>query len=173
MTGLHSTWLMPQAADATELKAIIDELAQHFGRPRFHPHLTMTEEVRSDAADLAQKVEAAAEGARAIDATVESIDTSSLFFRCLYARFSIPPVLASLRAKLASRLGINEGVNFIPHVSLLYGVPESAEKRVVRDRVSSVLLGRTIRFDHLCIVASAKEIPIEKWKLCAQIRLPT
>jgi hypothetical protein len=171
MTGLHSIWLVPQATDAAWLTAIIDELAAAFGQPRFAPHLTLTEEIRCDAADLAREAGVAAAGVETFDASIESIDTGLLFFRCLYARMSMPPPLAGLRAGLAARLGIGGSAGFLPHVSLLYGVGESAEKQAARDRVSSALEGRKIRFDRLCVVASAKEIPVEAWKPRVEIGL--
>ena len=49
------------------------------------------------------------------------------------------------------------------YISLLYGVSESPEKRTAQTMVAERLVGRQIRFDRICVVASAKEIPIAEW----------
>jgi hypothetical protein len=53
----------------------------------------------------------------------------------------------------------------MPHISLAYGVAETLEKRDAVAEAENLLLGRPIRFDRVCVVASGKELPIEGWAI--------
>lgn len=171
MSGLYSTWLVPQAADARDLQAIIDDLAGAFGSPRFAAHMTVAEEVRRGEAGMARLLGEAAKGVGPVEAIIESIDVSDLRFRCLYARFSLPHPLAGLRDRLVAGLGLDPDAAFTPHVSLLYGVTDSQRKSRAREELATGLVGRRVVFDRLCLVASAKEIPVEDWAVRATIPL--
>lgn len=171
MTGLLSIWLVPAAADEAELRAIIHDLALAFGQAQFSPHLTLAGDVLASESELARLVRAAADGIPRFEAVIEAVDIRDVFFRCLYARFSLCDGLARLRACLVSELGIGPDSGFTPHVSLLYGAKDSIQKRAAQNRLAATLVGRRICFDRVCVVASAEEIPIEEWQVRATVHL--
>ena len=102
---------------------------------------------------------------------IGAVDLGEQFFRCLYARFPSSAPLSTLRNGIARHLSLNGSERFMPHISLLYGVEDSAAKRAVRDRIAPQLIGKRIRFDRICLAASAKEIPVEAWEVRETIPL--
>lgn len=162
---------MPSLHDEEELQAVIDNLSSRFGSPRFRPHLTLFEEVRYSAQDLASIVLDASEGIRRFDAAIGAIETSALYFRSFYARFSACAPLHRLHEAVASRLGAAKRGDFVPHISLLYGADDTAAKRQAQLELTARLIHRPVRFDRVCVVASAKDIPIADWAVRATMPL--
>jgi hypothetical protein len=60
---------------------------------------------------------------------------------------------------------------FMPHISLLYGADDTAEKETARRHWQKKLVGRSIRFDRICIVAAGKGIAISDWVIRSTIQL--
>lgn len=169
--GVHSIWLMPAADDAARLERIVEDLAGRFGSPRFQPHLTLVEDMERTVEDLAPLVGQVAEGIEPFDAPVAEIGVSDLFFRSFYARFTAEGPLLELKRRAIDKILPGDIAEFMPHVSLAYGVAETLEKRDAVAEAENLLLGKPVRFDRVCVVASGKELPIESWAIRAETPL--
>jgi hypothetical protein len=121
---------MPTASDEALLQSAVDTLSRQFGTPRFQAHLTLTDGVHRDVAVLAGILSRAAEGTRCFSATIEDIGTSDFYFRSFYARFAASGPLAGLHEEATALLApeLEASTAFMPHISLLYGADDSAEK---------------------------------------------
>ena len=171
MSGLHSVWLMPEAAHEAMLQDLIDQLAVRFGAPRFQPHLTLVEDQPRSVNDLTPRIEKIAAGMEAFQMPIRAIGTSELYFRSFYALFGATGALRELKRRAIETIAASRIEDFMPHISLLYGVPDSPEKRMAHADVESHIAGMTIRFDRICVVASAKEIPIDQWEIRSTVAL--
>ena len=169
--GVHSIWLMPAADDAARLERIVGDLAGRFGSPRFQPHLTLVEDMERSVEDLAPLVGQVADGIAAFEAPVAEIGVSDLFFRSFYARFAAQGPLLELKRRAIDTIQPGDIAEFMPHISLAYGLAETLEKRDAIAEAENLLLGEPIRFDRVCVVASGKELPIESWSIRAETPL--
>ncbi|MGN6469477.1 MAG: 2'-5' RNA ligase family protein [Rhizobiaceae bacterium] len=169
--GVHSIWLMPAADDAESLARMVDDLAGRFGSPRFKPHLTLVEDMERSADDLAPLVERVAAGVAPFEAPIVEIGVSDLFFRSFYARFAAEGPLLELKRRAIDNILPGDIAEFMPHISLAYGVAETLEKRSALAEAETLLLGQPVRFDRVCVVASGKELPIESWAIRTESRL--
>lgn len=161
--GVHSIWLMPSADDTTMLERMVADFSGRFGSPRFQPHLTLVEDMERSVNELAPLVEEVAAGIGSFTTPVAAIGVSALFFRSFYARFAAEGPLLELKRRAIEKILPDNIAEFMPHISLAYGVAETLEKRDAVAEAENLLLGRPIRFDRLCVVASGKELPIESW----------
>jgi len=173
MSAVHSTWLMPIASDEALLQSAVDALSDQFGTPRFQAHLTLTDAVQRSAAELAGILRKAAEGTGCFAAPIEDIGTSDFYFRSFYARFAASGPLAELHEKATALLApeLQASAAFMPHISLLYGADDGAEKEAARRHWQKELAGRPIRFDRICIASAGKGIEIEDWAIRSTIAL--
>lgn len=169
MTPAYSLWLMPCAADAAELRALVDQLAPEFGEPAFLPHVTVQ-------GDLEMPLQALAEHARALAATtpvqawpVSAVERSAHFFRCLYLRFERQPAFDALQVASEDFAGTATGLSPYPHLSLAYGQVRPHQLALV-DALQARFAGRTLVFDHFSVCESSKDLPIAEWQ--CQVDVP-
>jgi 2'-5' RNA ligase len=165
MSALHSIWLMPARADEAALQDIVDDLAGRFPSPRFQPHLTLVEEQERDLDDLAAACRTAADDTARFSAAIETVDATDAYFRSLYARFEPEVTLGELRRKVLALAAPGAAGAFLPHISLLYGAESGPQKERTRAALAQDLVGRRITFDRICVVGSAKTIPVADWKV--------
>lgn len=168
---LYSVWLMPQAEDEAMLAGIVAELAATFGTPRFQPHLTLVEDRPCDEADLARQLRVVADGIAPFAADIQGIGTSDLFFRAFHAHFARTGPVLELKRRAIATIAASPIESFMPHVSLAYGVEDSARRQEAARQVEARLAGSAIRFDRLAVVRSAQAIPIEDWAVRAMVAL--
>jgi len=173
MSPLHSTWLMPTASDKAALQSVVDALSLQFGTPRFQAHLTLADGAHLSVAELTGILRKAAEGIHSFPAVIEDIETSDLYFRSFYARFAASGPMAELHENAMALLapGLEAATAFMPHISLLYGADDTAEKQTARRHWQKKLAGRPIRFDRICIAAAGKGIAIGDWAIRSTISL--
>ncbi|AMJ62416.1 2'-5' RNA ligase family protein [Bosea sp. PAMC 26642] len=165
--AIHSIWLMPCSADGAILSDIAAGLSHRFGTPLFTPHLTMKGDSDLPLPTLEAEIAQAAAETAGFSEAVAEIETGEAYFRSFYARFAVTPALAKLKQQLD---GQATDV-FLPHVSLLYGPVAAEQKAEAAKETARALVGRTIRFDRLCVVTSGQDIPITQWRSVAAARL--
>ena len=170
-SGVHSIWLMPVAEDAATLERMVEDFSGRFDTPRFQPHLTLVEDMERSVGELAPLVEEVAAGIRPFTAPVAAIGVSALFFRSFYARFVAEGPLLELKRRAIEKILPGDIMEFMPHISLAYGVDETFAKRDAVAEAENLLLGKPIGFDRICVVASGTEWPIESWAIRATAAL--
>jgi len=163
VSGVHSVWLMPDPDDEALFQSDVDELARRFRAPRFRPHLTLVEDMERGADELAPLAGEIAAGLAPFAAPVRDIAVGDLFFRSFYALFENAGPLRELKRRAIARIAPGGLDCFMPHVSLLYGVPDGPEKRAAQSMMQERHAGRPVRFDRIGVVASGREIPVAEW----------
>lgn len=169
--SMHSVWLMPAAEDELVLADIVAELAGRFGTPRFQPHLTLVEDRLCEEAELARQLTTVAAGIAPFAADIQAVGTSDLFFRTFYARFERSGPVLELKRRAIASIAASAIENFMPHVSLAYGVEDGPLKQAAAREVEAHLTGRAVRFDRIAVVRSAQSIPVEDWAVRTVIPL--
>jgi 2'-5' RNA ligase len=171
MSELHSIWLMPIAEDEAMLAAIVAALAGEFGSEAFSPHLTLAGDLPAAASAMVAPLRQIAAGIGPFPASIEGVRTSEAFFRAFYALFAAQGPLLSLKRRAIEALDPSSLETFMPHVSLAYGVKESALRQQRAEELDRRLTGQPIRFDRLCVVRSAQAIPIAEWAIQESVPL--
>jgi hypothetical protein len=171
MDAPHSVWLMLREDDERQVATIVRDLAAEFGAPVFRPHLTLVEDNGTAPADLAQRVRGLALAAPRFAADIAGIGASTLYFRSLYARFPAEGPVRALKQRAIETIAMTPLAEFMPHVSLLYGIADTAEKRAAIARLEPRLTGMRLNFDAVAMVESAKSIPIADWRVAARYPL--
>jgi hypothetical protein len=163
MSALHSIWLMPSPESEAALQVIIQDLAGRFASPLFQPHLTFMEEQERKLPELASVCRTLAAGTEEFCAPIRVVASNDLYFRSLYALFQAEGTLMNLRRSMVEALCLESPGAFMPHISLLYGVEPGVQKERARAALELDLAGTWIWFDRICVVASAKTIPVADW----------
>jgi 2'-5' RNA ligase len=161
---------MPAAQDAAMLQRLVDDFAGRFGFTPFEPHLTLVEDMERSVDDLAPLVGRVAEGIAPFAAEVTGIGVGDLFFRSFYARLAAEGPIRELKQRAIASILPGSIEEFMPHISLAYGVGETLERRSAVAEAENLLLREKIRFDRVCVAASGKEIPIEAWAVRHETR---
>jgi len=170
----YSLWLMPCAADAAELQALVDALAPQFGQPAFVPHVTIQ-------GDLALPLDAVATYARQLAAAcpvqtwlVHDVERRNFFFRCLYLRFAGNAAFDALQRQAQAWSGMADGLSPYPHLSLAYGEFDGQvqpQRLALFESLRARFAGRRLVFDHLAVCLSSKDTPIADWRCVADVPL--
>jgi 2'-5' RNA ligase len=170
-TEYHSIWLMPCLEHEERLQAIVQDLAGLFDSPVFQPHLTLVEDMPRACEELQPLLQQVADGVASFDVRVEGIEESPLHYRSFYARFPMAKALREMKQRAVDLFGVGSVETFMPHISLAYGVQESAEKSKVIASLQGTLQNLNVHFDRLCIVSSSQHTPIEDWTIRYDIQL--
>lgn len=167
----HSIWLRPAHDDLVFLEEIVRDLSQRFDSPVFEPHATLVPDMKYSAEELLPQVASLTIGYKPIELEIKDVTSSEAYFRSFYAELEKAPELMRLKR---DSLAISDAANvesFMPHVSLAYGVKDTALKHTELKRLKKELSGRTLRFDRLVIVSSSSNTPINQWHVKHEIYL--
>jgi len=170
-TEYHSIWLMPCSEHERLFSEAVQSLARRFGCPVFQPHLTLVEDMPRTCEELEPLLTQVAEGVASFEAGVETVEESPLYYRSFYARFPAVAPLKALKEKAVELFGVGSIETFMPHISLAYGVQESADKSQAIAALERGMTGMSVRFDRVCIVSSSQHTPIEEWAIRSCIAL--
>lgn len=167
----HSIWLRPAHDDLQFLEEIVRDLSKRFGSPIFEPHATLVPDMQRSAEELLPQVLSLAIGRKPLELLIENVTGSEAYFRSFYAALEKAPALMRLKQdslEISSEASLQ---SFMPHVSLAYGVDDSALKQNEIQRLAMELSGRKLRFDRLVIVSSSSDTPISDWHVKHEIQL--
>lgn len=171
MTQYHSVWLMPAADDEALLQSVIDELAIRFGAPRFRPHLTVVEDMNRQRGRVGVSDDGGRGRPRRIRGASARDRRQRALLSLVFARFDSDGALRQLKRRAIEKIAPGVLDDFMPHVSLLYGIPDGPDRRAALQTMTRRHVGRRIRFDRLCVVAAASEIPIAEWAVRFSVNL--
>ncbi|WP_407976375.1 2'-5' RNA ligase family protein [Brucella pseudogrignonensis] len=167
----HSIWLRPAHDDLVFLEKIVRDLSGQFNSPVFEPHATLVPDMNRSAEELLPQVLSLAIGRKPFELLIEDVTGSEAYFRSFYAALEKAPALMRLKQDSLEISGEASLQSFVPHVSLAYGVEDTAQKQMEMQRLAKELSGRKLRFDRLVIVSSSSETPIDEWNVKHEIQL--
>lgn len=156
-----SLWLMPEGNTAERFAAWIDRLAARHQTERFVPHLTLVSALEAAEPQALRAAARAAAGLAPFEVTLDGIQGRDEYFRCLFARAEADDPLRAAHATAARAFAREPQVDFMPHVSLLYGTLAPAEKRVIAREVGDRL---RVRFEVRQLHLWRTEGPVAEWR---------
>jgi 2'-5' RNA ligase len=159
----HSLWLCPEPAAEALLGGCIADLAAEGGMPAFAPHVTLLGDLQGPPGRTLEACRPLLP-AQAVSASVTGIGRTGNFFMALFLDLALSPDLAGLREALAAHLGVVTGP-FRPHLSLAYGAPPAIADADLAARLALARTGSTMTLDRLCLVASARAVAIDDWRI--------
>ncbi|MBC2885482.1 haloacid dehalogenase [Ochrobactrum sp. CM-21-5] len=171
MSPDHSIWLRPAREDLNFLETVVQDLAGLFGTPTFEPHATLVPDMKRSADDLLPLALSMSMGRVPLDLRIENVTGTEVYFRSFYAALEKTPALMALKQAALGISGENSLADFMPHVSLAYGVEDSALKQTEMARLGKALSGRKLRFDRMVIVSSSSATPVDQWIVKHEIYL--
>lgn len=163
---LYSLWLLPDPDRKDQLLRTIEELAALFETPTFLPHVTIQGDILPPLDALRKEVLPQLDEGPPFSLEIQSVETSSAYFRSLYLRLGISPSFGRLQELTAAKLGTRAGLPPFPHLSLSYGKgPEPEGKRVLANRLGAEYAGQAVVFTGIVLVKCSSSIPIDSWEI--------
>lgn len=161
-----SIWLMPAEPDAAMLRGIIAELSARFGTPLFEPHLTLAGDLHASSGAYVPLLDDLAKACPAFSLPIAGIVRTEAYFRSFYAAFARGAELDALKQVCVAQAG-GTADGFTPHISLLYGKVDDAQKAAAASDVEKRLHGKRIEFDRVVVTNSSDNVPINEWRVHA------
>lgn len=121
-------WLLPAPDARPYFVSLIDRMSARFGTPRFEPHVTVASATRMDETAVVACTERLARVLLPVTIFLEGAAYSDMYFRCLYLRARRSPAVLAAHRAAREHLGQSPAPDFMPHLSLVYGEIEAAEK---------------------------------------------
>jgi hypothetical protein len=163
-----SLWLMPDGTSAERLSALVSSLAARFGTPVFGPHVTLLHGLAADEQTVVGLAARVSEHLAGETVSLGPIEGRSEFFRCLYLRVEPAASLRAAHAHAAAAFQVSPDPEYLPHLSLVYGHLDTAEKGDVAAAVVSEVPS-TIRLE--AIEVWRTEGPVREWRLSGRFPL--
>jgi hypothetical protein len=156
-----SLWLMPDGTSAEKLSALVSSLAARFGTPVFGPHVTLLHGLAADEETIVGLAAAFCEHLAGQAVSLGPVEGQSEFFRCLYLRVEPAASLRAAHVHAAHAFGVSPDPDYLPHLSLVYGRLDAAEK----DRISASVVSEVPP----TIAVTAVEVwrtegPVAEWR---------
>jgi 2'-5' RNA ligase len=131
-----SLWLMPADEARARLSELIDGLARRLGTERFAPHVTLLPGLPTLQASVVEGARALAAGLAPFSVSFSTVDGANQHFRCLFLGVSEGRALGEAHSRAARQFGREPDPSFDPHLSLVYGSLDAAERGALARELS-------------------------------------
>jgi hypothetical protein len=132
-----SLWLMPDGTSAERLSALVSSLAARLGTPVFPPHVTLIHSLAGDEQTIVGLAAGLVEHLAGQAVSLGPLESQAEFFRCLYLRVEPAGSLRAAHVRAAQAFGVSPDPEYLPHLSLVYGRLDPAEKERIAASVTS------------------------------------
>ncbi len=157
-----SLWLMPDGASAERLSALVSSLAARLGTPAFPPHVTLIHGLVRDEEAIVDLTGGLVEHLAGQSVSFGPVEAQPEFFRCLYLRVEPATSLRDAHALAAKTFGVPPDADYLPHLSLVYGSLDAAEK----DRIAAAAVAEVPPTITLTAIEVWRtEGPVGEWRL--------
>ena len=123
-----SLWLMPEGNSHERLSQTIDRLAARLGTVRFAPHVTLLPGLSRPQASVVEGARTLAAGLGPFSVGFSAVGGVDQHFRCLFLRVRAGRAVGEAHSRAAQQFGRDADPSFDPHLSLVYGTLDSAER---------------------------------------------
>jgi hypothetical protein len=153
---------MPDGASAERLSALVSSLAARLGTAAFPPHVTLIHGLARDEQTIVDRAAGLAAHLAGQSVSLGPVEAQSEFFRCLYLRVEPAASLRAAHVRAGEAFDVPPDAAYLPHLSLVYGRLDAAEKdRIAASVVSDV--PATIALT--AIEVWRTEGPVGEWRL--------
>ncbi len=124
----YSLWLRPFGEVGFELKQQIKALSRNYNSPLFYPHVTLLGGLELHEAKLIQLTDTLAHSLEPFTIYLQKAGARGRYFQSLFVRVKKSEPLMSAHHIAKELFDSNEGENYFPHLSLMYGEQTAEEK---------------------------------------------
>ncbi len=166
----HGTalWLMPDGPSSERLAALVSALAARLGTPVFVPHVTLIHGLAREEAENVARARALARRLASQRVDLLPAEGREEYFRCLYLPVEAAEPLRAEHRRAAEAFGVPPDPEYLPHLSLVYGRLDEAEK----ERIASSLVSELpISTELTAIEVWRTAGPVGDWKLRCRLAL--
>jgi len=143
------------------LTLILQQLSRRFEAPEFPPHVTVLGSCVGERDEMVRQSALVAATLRPFTIHLGEIDFRDQYFRCLFAHAGPVEPLREAHEAACRTFSRNPDVEFMPHLSLLYGnFPQTMKKDIMADlgpRLDVQFEARTLYLFHT-------EGPVRDWR---------
>lgn len=157
----YSLWLRPFGDIAFSIQQRINKLSEKYNSPKFEPHVTLLSGLRHGETELIQLTKTLAGALTPFDILLTHAGYRDKYYQSLYVHVKKNEALINAYQTALQLFDIEEGEEFIPHLSLMYGDFSQEEK----ERILSIM-GREfhIRFNVHSLLLMKTDGKPEEWE---------
>lgn len=169
-TPRYALWLLPPPAERARFAELIRTLARQHGTPVFEPHITLLGGI-----DDAQPTAVAGSAALArriapLRIRLGGIGQRDSYFQCLFVH-AIPDAALRQAHRLARQaFARREAGEFLPHLSLVYGILDQPQKAAIIAQLGGRLDGEFL-VEELALVGYRQDDQPRDWRRIASFTL--
>ncbi|HEU5324245.1 MAG TPA: 2'-5' RNA ligase family protein, partial [Methylomirabilota bacterium] len=142
-------WLKPAGPAYEVLGGAIRELAQELGAPVFEPHVTLLGHLEGTELDHARRTEQLGRELRPFPIVLTEASHGDTYFQCLFMTVQPSAVVMDAHV-LARRVFHRTEVDYMPHLSLVYGrYPEGRRREIIARLPAAVRTSFGVNAVHL------------------------
>ena len=124
-------WLLPPKPVEDRFAELIERLGKRLGTPHFIPHITLVGTLHSTHDEIIRHTEKLAEALPPIPVRLEGLGWTDQFYRCLFIRAERNDEILRAHKIASTALGKSAEIDFMPHLSLVYGEIPRAQKMLI------------------------------------------
>lgn len=160
----YSLWLLPDEDATLKFSELIATLSDRYHGPRFTPHVTLLGWLMGEEAALMQSTTALAQELQTLSLRPQELAGEAYYFRCFYVQLERSVELLAAHERASAVFGSGYASDYLPHLSLIYGRLDGAEKARLRAELAA-RLPTTFTADRLQLVHI--EVAVADWRAVA------
>lgn len=130
----YSLWLVPTGEANIKFNALVKKLAEENRAPLFQPHVTLLGDFMYSEEESIEKTKQLVSGQKPFTIEMEQIDYEDYFFRTLFVRAKKTQQLLALNTRAKEIFQMNGTLDYMPHLSLLYGMfPVETKEKIIKE----------------------------------------
>jgi len=146
----YSLWFMPFGEIYDNLSNLIFQLSKEYSTPEFEPHITLIGEVIGLDDEIIKKTSQLANLIKPYSIQLTTVDYLDEYFKCLFIKAEKTDDLMEVNSKAREIFNRQEGSEYIPHLSLMYGnFPPEVREEIIKKMGKNFNLSFEIRSIHL------------------------
>jgi len=165
----YSIWLIPNEKKYNILNDLINNIAKKYNSIQFIPHVTLLSGFLGDEIELKNKSKLLAKELSPFKININKIDTLNEFFRSFFLTIELNNNFSYAREKSIECFSYIDQ-NFIPHLSLAYGMHD----KKIKEKMKFLAIKKIKRINYFyadaIYLAKNNEINF-KWKIIEKYKL--
>jgi 2'-5' RNA ligase len=149
----YSLWLLPEGDIFEKLNALISGLASKYDAPPFEPHITLLGGLRGPEQKIIPATALLAAALESFSVTLTHLEYRDMYYMCLFVLLEKTRDVMDahfLAQKILDTFIARENIEFIPHLSLMYGdFPVPLKKEIIKDIGAEMNLSFTVNSIYL------------------------
>lgn len=157
----HALWLRPFGDIAFELRQRIKKLGKQFGTPVFEPHITLLSGLRRGETELIQLTDTLAGSLSPFSIKLTEAGFRENYYQSLFIHVEKTKAFINVQQTAERLFGCTTDEQYFPHLSLMYGDVEEAEKGKILN-----LMGRSfhLQFPVHSLLLIKTEGNVREWE---------